>query len=333
MKNIYLLNLVFVALILSSCESGLKKTSTTSTGRNGEILVVSDRDLWRGDLKDTITNFFTKGQYGLPQPEPRFSVFSLPVDEFNRILRPHRSILMVSVDKSLKKAKVSFDKDKWAMPQVVVKLTGSTRESLVEEFWLQRDNIADLFLESEYRGYQKVATETGEPSISKELEERYHFSMTFPKDYSIGLMLENFCWIRKEAKEFSNGILVYTYDYTDAKSMDPKNILFIRDTIIKAHIPGPNGNSYMAVSSEFKPQSKVIDFMGNNCVETRGLWLFKNEFMEGPFVNYTFIDKARKKVVVLDGYVYAPRDNKRDMLRSVEAVLHTWKDTPKAVKK
>jgi len=38
-------------------------------------------------------------------------------------------------------------------------------------------------------------------------------------------------------------------------------------------------------------------------------------------------------VYVLDGYVYAPRDNKRDMLRTVEAILHTWKYIPPATLK
>lgn len=334
MKKIKLLSIVLVAVIVSSCGSGMKNISTSSTGRNGEILVVSDRDLWRGDLKDTITNYFTECQYGLPQAEPRFTVFSIPSDEFNRILRPHRSILMVSTDKSLAEAKVTFAKDKWAEPQVVVKLMGPTRESIIEKFWQQRENISELFIESEYRRYQKIAESMGEPSIPKKLQERYHFSMNFPNGYSISTMLDNFCWIRKEAKDFSHGVMVYSYDYTDTKQLDPKNILLVRDTITKAHIPGPTDSSYMAVSHKvYEPQSKVTEFLGNYCVETRGLWLVKNDFMGGPFVNYTFIDKARNKVFVLDGYVYAPRDNKRDMLRTVEAVLHTWKYIPPATVK
>ena len=158
--------------------------------------------------------------------------------------------------------------------------------------------------------------------------------MTFPKGYSISTMLDNFCWIRKEAKDFSHGIMIYFYDYTDTKQLDPKNILYVRDTITKAHIPGPTDSSYMAVSHKvYEPQSEVVEFMGNYCVETRGLWLVENDFMGGPFVNYAFVDKARNKIVVLDGYVYAPRDNKRDMLRMVEAVLHTWKYVPKVVVK
>jgi hypothetical protein len=90
----------------------------------------------------------------------------------------------------------------------------------------------------------------------------------------------------------------------------------------------------MAVSYKvYEPKSEETQLNGNYCIETRGLWLVKNDFMGGPFVNYTFVDKEHNKIIVLDGYVYAPRDNKRDMLRSVEAILHTWKSVPKAVAK
>lgn len=330
-------NFIWIALLvalLSSCGDNFKNYTTSSSGRNGEILVVADRELWRGDLKDTITNFFTDDQYGLPQSEPRFTVFSTPVDEFNRILRPHRSILMVAIDKSLAETKLSFVNDKWAAPQVLVKLTGPSRESLVEKFWQQREAIADLFINSEYRRYQKIGENMGEKGVTQQLEEKHGFSMSFPKGFSISKTTENFCWIRKETKEFSHGILIYTYDYTDAKQLDRKNILYVRDTLTKNNIPGPSDSSYMAVSYKvYQPVSKVIDFNGNYCVETRGLWYVENDFMGGPFVNYSFVDKTTNKVISLDGYVYAPRDNKRDMLRSIEAILRTWKAVPKVVVK
>ena len=334
MRTLNILWIGLIAIIVNACSSGVKNITTSSTGRNGEILIVTDRDLWRGDLKDTITNYFTAFQDGLPQAEPKFSIFQTPTDEFNRILRPHRSILIISLDNSSPEAKITITKDKWAEPQVVIKLIGPTRELLVKKFWQERDNIANLFIESEYRRYQKVALSMGEPGITKTLEEKYGFSLDFPQGFSISSQLPNFCWIRKEAKDFSNGVLIYTYDYTNENSLSPKNILFIRDSITKAYISGPTDSSFMAVSySDYQPKSIENPFNGNYCIETRGLWLVKNDFMGGPFVNYTFVDKERNKVIVLDAYVYAPRDNKRDMLRSVEAILHTWKSVSKAVVK
>ena len=43
--------------------------------------------------------------------------------------------------------------------------------------------------------------------------------------------------------------------------------------------------------------------------------------MGGPFVSYTLLDTVYNRVVTLDGFLYAPSDPKRDLLRQVEAIL------------
>ncbi len=334
MKKIILIPIVIIYILVTSCGNKLKTYTTSSTGRNGEILVVAEKNLWKGELKDTITNYFTSEQYGLPQPEPKFTIFSIPNDEFNRILRPHRSILMIEIDPSVKEGKVEVKKDHWASPQVILNLTGPNRESIISKFWELRETMSDYFINSEYLRYQKTGEQMEDVIITKTLKEQYKSSMIFPKGYSISKSLENFCWIRKEAKDFSHGVLFYSFNYTDKKQLEQKTILHIRDTTTKAHIPGPTDSSYMVISRQlYLPVSKEIKFNNMYCIETRGLWRVENDFMGGPFVNYTFVDEKNKRIIVLDGYVYAPRDNKRDMLRSVEAILHSWKPNSETASK
>ena len=43
--------------------------------------------------------------------------------------------------------------------------------------------------------------------------------------------------------------------------------------------------------------------------------------MGGPFVSYTLLDTVYNRVVTVDGFLYAPSDPKRDLLRQVEAIL------------
>ena len=73
-------------------------------------------------------------------------------------------------------------------------------------------------------------------------------------------------------------------------------------------------------------------------MEARGLWgLFGHpgDLMGGPFVSYTLLDTVYNRVVTLDGFLYAPSDPKRDLLRQVEAVLHSMQvvDTLHVAKK
>jgi len=50
------------------------------------------------------------------------------------------------------------------------------------------------------------------------------------------------------------------------------------------------------------------------------LWNMENAFMGGPFVHYAFVDKTGKQLICVDGYVFAPKFDKREFLRELEAI-------------
>ena len=45
--------------------------------------------------------------------------------------------------------------------------------------------------------------------------------------------------------------------------------------------------------------------------------------MAGPFVNYTVKDTVNKRLLVLEGFVFAPSISKRDYLFELEAIIKT----------
>jgi hypothetical protein len=45
--------------------------------------------------------------------------------------------------------------------------------------------------------------------------------------------------------------------------------------------------------------------------------------MGGPFITYAFIDPETSRAVIVTGFVYAPRDDKRELLRQVETLMYT----------
>ena len=120
--------------------------------------------------------------------------------------------------------------------------------------------------------------------------------------------------------------MIYTYDFTDTIAFNPTRIISYRDSITKEYIPGPSEGSYMAVSKDYiLPESKQIDFNGLFAIETRGLWKVEGDFMGGPFINYTFVDEKRNKVITIDGYVYAPNAPKRNMVMQLESIIWSFK--------
>ena len=43
----------------------------------------------------------------------------------------------------------------------------------------------------------------------------------------------------------------------------------------------------------------------------------------GPFVNYSFYDEEQARIYMIDGMVFAPKHDKRELLRQAEAIAYT----------
>jgi hypothetical protein len=71
------------------------------------------------------------------------------------------------------------------------------------------------------------------------------------------------------------------------------------------------------------PVVKRIDFNGSFAVEMRGMWELEGDFMGGPFVSYTLVDEIQNRVVTIEGFVYNPGNDKKNLLRQVEALIYT----------
>ena len=58
-------------------------------------------------------------------------------------------------------------------------------------------------------------------------------------------------------------------------------------------------------------------------MEARGLWEMTTEAMGGPFVSHSRIDTVNNRIIVVEGFVFAPDKMKRTMIRRLEAALYT----------
>jgi hypothetical protein len=65
----------------------------------------------------------------------------------------------------------------------------------------------------------------------------------------------------------------------------------------------------------------VLKVNGVDWIVLRGFWDVEGDFMGGPFVSYTTLDKASGKLLTLDCYVYSPKYGKRNFLRPLEHIV------------
>lgn len=48
-----------------------------------------------------------------------------------------------------------------------------------------------------------------------------------------------------------------------------------------------------------------------------------NDFMAGPYELNVLLDEEHQRVIYMMGYVYYPNEEKRDMMKQVDAILNT----------
>jgi hypothetical protein len=330
MKRNYLIIVLvfFSSLVFVSC-GGDKMTGQRSSGKTAEVIVVmSSEAQWKGVMGDTLRAFFDKEYPQLPQPESYFSAVYTPRAVFtsSKLFKPHHNIFIIEIDKKYKKAELNARKNVWAKPQRVIQITAPDTDAFITLFEEKKDFILTVLEDSEKQRLVNTFAAFRDYPVQEEIRKSFHFSIEIPGGFYVAKKFSNFMWIRKETGKFSQGIMIYSYDFTDTVAFNQKRIISYRDSIAKAYIPGPSEGSYMAVSKDYiKPVSKQVDLNGLFAVETRGLWKVEGDFMGGPFINYTFVDEKRNKVITIDGYVYAPNAPKRNMVMQLESIIWSVK--------
>jgi hypothetical protein len=149
--------------------------------------------------------------------------------------------------------------------------------------------------------------------------------MNIAPGFQIADEKKDFIWLRYETPEISQGIVLYTFPYVSDSAFMVDYQLKVRDSILRAHVPGPTTGSFMATERRVEQINNFREHNGNYAAEMRGLWRVVNDFMGGPYISLAVLDAANQRVIVAFGYVYAPSKDKRNLLRQVEAMVYSLK--------
>lgn len=322
MKNVILL--FFLSLFLFSCEESDKKVLPKSVGAINEISVVVEDDLWQGALGDTIRKYFAAPVDGLPWDEPLFTIRQVSPEVFTDFVRTRRNILIAKVDSTQQAA---VKNNLFAKPQQVAILEGGTTEALMAQVARFAPDIIGKFKDMELKESQKRF----QRSLNKEKDlQELGISLTMPSIYKIAKKEKNFFWMERIIR--NNGtmnILVYEMPLNSIPNDTTRveTIVKMRDSIGETYVPGREEGMYMITEKAYSPYVFDTELAGRKAVETKGMWEVKNFFMAGPFLNYIVEDKPNNRLLVLEGFTFAPSTNKRDYMFELEAILKTLKFT------
>lgn len=327
MKHIHILLLAMAAaLTLTSCkgcQSDVQIKQNVS-GKPGEIIVVTDKDVWDGKVGETIRGTLEAEYQILPQPEPAFTLYDIAPTNFTSIFWIHRNILIINIGNDVKENKILKTRDVWASPQTVIKINAvseSEAEKLVAD---NIRNIADTFEQAERDRIIANNIKFQESKIRPAVIEMTGGSPYFPMGYSIKKGDDKFMWISYETTYVSQYVFIYKYPVTGSDDLSTERIMQQCNAILKENVPGPVENSYMTTAEHPAPLVSYIKYKKREFAEVRGLWEVQNDYMGGPYVLHAFYDREGKNVIVLHAFVYAPKYDKRNYLRQVESIIYSF---------
>lgn len=328
-RIIFIIAMVFVAsaTILSSCGDNTgdgKKKKATAKILSGpyEMLVVAHKNwLATGDGIE-FRNIVERPILGIPQAEPNFRVTSLEPCYYEGKYIMYGNIFIADIDPKYEKASMDVEYDVNAQPQIIVTVKAPDSSRLLIFLEDKKDSVLNLFVQHEIDREKKIVVAKHSATVQKASEAMFGASLFAPVDVDQVFKKDNFFRAVSTKRYQIMNICMYSYPFT---SMDDFNIdTFVqkRDSAMCKWVYGDTEENYMKTDVRCVYDKKTT-MNGKFVYQVRGLWFYNKAPFGGPFISYSYIDEDKKQVVVAEGFIWAPEEKKRALIRELEASMQT----------
>lgn len=322
---ILLMGLLLGSGLISCKEGGGRKAALQAvTGSVNEILVITPKVRWDGPIGDSIRAYFGQPQMGLPQGEPVFDLISLPMSNFDKTVKAHRNVLIVSLKSSVDTASITYSDSPWARSQKVFRIVAPTEEAFYKVFDANKEKIMRVFLAAERDRLIDIYKSTPNTKVFDTLRNEYDILLYCPGGYNINKDTADFVWASYETRVDSRGFIFFEEPYESVSQLEYQVILDEVNEKLKQFIPGPLDSTWMALDMVTPMTAANYQYAGKHYAWLiKGLWQVENDYMGGPFVLNVVLDQKNNRVLYMMGYVYAPDGKKRNLLRQVESIVYS----------
>lgn len=288
-------------------------------GKPYEVVLSAPNELWNGEAGDTLRSIMLEPVPLLNQNEPRFDLARIEPGALKDLLLRHRNILIVDVDPALDSPMSEARYNLYARPQIIVRIAAPDYSSLVAYLSDNRTEIQTLFENNERDRAVAYNRKYGEKQLDDRIAEMFGIRMNIPGSFTFRGSSEDgrFLYVGCDVRSATQGLAVYSYPYTGHADLSVDSLVARRNEFM-SRIPGPSDGSFMTTSPYFEPEVRYIRINGRQWAEMRGFWDVENDFMGGPFTNYTTLDPATGDLISIDCFVYSPKEPKRNLLRQLE---------------
>ena len=329
-KLLWYAGVLFITLISNSCiqnpgpgSSGRSNNLVNITGSAGEVLVVLENSLWKGETGNILREVLEQQFPALPQPEPLFDLVHITTGAFDNMFKAHRSIVIIDVATQNSVPEIKYTENVWAQPQIVININSPDIKSLAKLLQDNKERMVYTLLTYDRKRIASVYNSSKDMSI-KNMFAKFHINLAVPRGYNVDVNKEDFIFVSIESLKSSQVIFAYRYPFYGEYDLNSNNLIERRNEFLKRYTTGHREGSYMTTAKIPNPQ--IFDLVKNNkkYVEIRGLWELNKGYMGGPFISHSTIDETRKEVITVEGYVYNPGDKKRNLMRQIEAIVYSF---------
>jgi hypothetical protein len=320
MNKTHFLLLLF-SLLFFSCGKNNDKNIPVKASKPNTISIIIDDQLWYGEVGDSIRNKFASPVLGITQEEPLFTINQYPARLLEGFVTDSRSIIVVKKTTTDKFEIITNSK---ALPHNTFRIYGKSVDDILCSIEMNSAQIIKVIRDSEIQKIQKDnSASLLNPTI---IRNKFHINLQIPVGYEYMLHKRNFIWLKNEIIGGNTSLLLYQIPINrlEKNTNIVGNIVRMRDSIGK-YIKGREPRTQMITSEAYAPYFSITALDNRKTYESKGSWELKNDFMSGPFINYAIVDKAYNRILVLEGFCYAPSNKERDLMLEVEAILKSVK--------
>lgn len=320
LQKYILLLLVLLVACTSEKKPGASNHVTTDSAPY-ELLLIADKDWLKTADGTVVMEILNSNILGLPQPESNFKVMSINPVAFGKTFQGFANIIQLDINSKYPEASFKVAHDLYAHPQTIVYLTAPDGKAMAELVIKRQHQIIDMFNNAELKRERAVLRKTYSDKAKREIKQQFDCTLYAPKDINAVKKGKDFLWASSNQIDNRLNICVYSYPYTP-EDFSEQRFIAIRDSFMRENIKGNEANQYVKTNPEFV-YIRTTTFEGRTVIEARGLWEMKNDMMGGPFVSYSQVDSVNNRVIVTEGFVYAPEKKKRLFIRQLEAAIQT----------
>ncbi|MFK7845857.1 MAG: DUF4837 family protein [Rhodothermales bacterium] len=353
---------LMLVILLSGC-GGSSDYRPRAIGPEGILTVVIDSSQWNGVVGDALRE--TLGGYiqTLPVPEPAFVLkpAALTSQQALEAIKKQKNVVFAAPLNDTTKTVAQFIASRldpearemiksgqsaviprpnlWRKDQMVVYLTADSPEELVSAI---HDKSEDLLYAYNDITRQRTEVEMFKKGRQVEIEdallEKYGFAVNAQHDYFVAVDTTNFIWMRRVlSTETWRSLFIYFEEDANPGDLSPEWVYTKRDSLTKHHLQGTL-DGYVEIDRRRALQTENINFLDRYGFETRGLWHMVVEQddrvlpmgMGGAFLTYAFYDEDSGRNYLIDGMIFAPNFPKREFLRQMEVIAHTFRSQEEA---